>query len=214
MSDAAALDTEQDDECIIVSYSKHDITQDDIARREQILNTLASLSVVANNILPPDSKLNDESLDRFLHVVRETSDFETQSVQYLEFPDMIVASQSNKSLQIIGGNCTDHWRCIFFDGTKLRVYDSLPNCSYDKLAAKEKNYIHRRYPTISQNDIIFEKVQTQPDGISCGIYAAAFATTVALGGNPCEEKYSKKVKCMREHLYKIIEGNKLLPFPK
>lgn len=151
-------------------------------------------------------------MDLFLRIVRDTSDFETQSA--LEFPTLIEASRSNKSLQIIGGNCSDHWRCIFFDGTKLRVYDSLPYCTYEKLLTKEKNYIRLRYPTISQNDIIFEKVETQPDFICCGIYAAAFATTVALGGNPCQEKYSKNVKCMREHFYKILESNKLLHFPK
>ena len=49
--------------------------------------------------------------------------------------------------------------------------------------------------------------------VCCGVYAAAFATTIALGDNPCKEKYSKDVKCMREHLFKIIEGKKWLPFP-
>lgn len=213
---AAAVDTEQDDDCVIVSYSndKRDLTKDDVARYKKILDDMiAPLSLVKENVLPIHSKLNDESLDRFLRVVRETSLFETESVLYLEFPQMIVASQSDKSLQIIGGNCSDHWRCIFYDGTKLRVYDSLPDCTYDKLVDKEKNYIHRRYTKISESDIIFEKVQTQPDCTSCGIYAAAFATTIALGGNPCDEKYSKNMKLMRQHFVKIIEGNRLLPFP-
>lgn len=133
---------------------------------------------------------------------------------YLEYHHIIEASRTDKSLQIIGGNCSDHWRCIFFDGTKLRVYDSLPGCTYDKLVHKEKNYIHRRYPQISANDIIFEKVQVQPDGTCCGIYAAAFATTVALGGNPCNEKYSNRVEYMRQHFLNIIIENELSPFPK
>ncbi|KAL6416526.1 hypothetical protein ACFW04_013389 [Cataglyphis niger] len=120
-------------------------------------------------------------------IIIKTSSFETQSVLYLEYPHIIVASHSDKSVQIIGGNCSNHWRCIFFDGTKLRVYDSLPGCTYDKLVAKKK--------------VIYIFVETQPDGTSCGIYAAAFATTAVLGGNPCKEKYSKKY-------------NKLLPFPK
>jgi len=81
------------------------------------------------------------------------------------------------------------------------VYDSLPGCTYDKLVPKEKNYINRRYPLVNKNNIIFEKVQTQPDGICCGIYAAAFATTIALGGNPCKEKYSTDVKYMRQHFF-------------
>jgi len=82
------------------------------------------------------------------------------------------------------------------------------------LVPKEKNYIRRRYPQINENSIIFEKVQTQPDSICCGIYAAAFATTVALGGNPCNEKYSNDVKYMRKHFLKIVVENKLSPFPK
>lgn len=127
---------------------------------------------------------------------------------------MIEASRSDKSLQIIGGNCNDHWRCIFFDGTKLRVYDGLPGCTYDKLAAEEKEYIHLRSPKISKYNIIFEKVQTQPDYTCCGIFAAAFATTVALGGNPSNEKYSSDAQCMRRPLVKISESNKLLLFPQ
>ncbi|XP_067216539.1 uncharacterized protein [Linepithema humile] len=213
-----ALHEEQDDDCIIVSYSsnKRDITEDDMVRHKKLLDdTFISFSSIKKNVLPITSQLNDESLDQFLRIIRETSCFETQSVLYLQYPHIIEASHSDKSLQIIGGNCSNHWRCIFFDGTKLRVYDSLPGCTYDKLVAEEKNYIHLRYPKVNSSfDITFEKVQTQPDGISCGIYAAAFATTIVLGGNPCEKKYSKDVKCMREHFCKIIESNKLLPFPK
>jgi len=212
---ATALTMEQDDDCVIVSTSvKRDITEDDMARHRKILDdTIPPLSTVKDNILPINSKINDESLDLLLRIIRETSCFETQSVLYLEFPHIITASRSDKSIQIIGGNCSDHWRCIFFDGTKLHVYDSLPGCTYDKLVSKEKKYIHLRYPTINQSDIMFEKVHTQPDGTSCGIYAAAFATTIALGGNPCNEKYSKDIKCMRQHFVKIIENNKLMPFP-
>lgn len=84
----------------------------------------------------------------------------------------------------------------FFYGNKFRVYDSLLGCKYDKLVPKEKNYIHRRYLQLNENNIIFEKVQAQPDGTCCGIYAAAFATTIALGGNSCNEKYSNDVKYM------------------
>ncbi|KYM99282.1 hypothetical protein ALC62_09978 [Cyphomyrmex costatus] len=202
----AAENMEQDDDCVIIGYTSNtDITEDDMARHKRILDdSIASDNLVEKNVLPVNSKINDESLDRLLRLIRETSSFEIQSVQYIEFPHMIVASQSDKSIQIIGGNCSDHWRCIYFDGTKLNVYDSVPNCTYNKLTAKEKNYIQRRYPKISQSDIIFKQVQAQPDGTSCGIYAAAFATTVALRGNPCDEKYSKDVKCMRQHFMKIV----------
>lgn len=108
---ATSLDSEQDDDCVIVSYSndKWELTENDIARQKRILDdTIASLSSVRENVLPIHSKLNDESLNRFLRVVRETTLFETQSVLYLEFPHLIAASRSDKSLQIIGGNCSDH----------------------------------------------------------------------------------------------------------
>jgi hypothetical protein len=210
-----AVDTDEDDDCVIVSYtSSQDINGDNTARWKVFLNeNIPDISQVKDNVLPKNSELNDESLDRFLRVVRETSPFETQNVLYIAFPDMIEASRSDKSLQIIGGNCSGHWRCLFFDGSKLHVYDSLPGCTYDKLVADEKYYIQHRYPTISQSDIIYEQVDAQPDAYSCGIYAAAFATTVALGGNPCNERYSINVRSMREHFIKIIEDNKLLPFP-
>ncbi|XP_036150394.1 uncharacterized protein LOC118648181 isoform X2 [Monomorium pharaonis] len=214
-SNNAAVNIE-DDDCVIVSFTKEmqNKTDKQMASVKKYLDEeIPLISDIKKNVLPINSRLDDVSLAQFLRVVRETSQFETQNVLYIAFPDMIEASQSNKSLQIIGGNCSDHWRCIFFDGNKLHVYDSLPNCTYERLVAEEKNYIHRRYPKISQNDIIYEKVQTQPDGTSCGIYAAAFATTVALGDSPCNKKYSKDVKCMRQHFIRIIENNKLMPFP-
>jgi len=79
------------------------------------------------------------------------------------------------------------------------------SCTYDKLAAEEQNYIHFCYLKISQNDITFEKVQLQPDGTSCGIYDAAFATTIALGDNPCNKKIFQEYE-MYETFYKNYRG--------
>ncbi|XP_036149752.1 uncharacterized protein LOC118647911 [Monomorium pharaonis] len=209
---------EQDDDCTYIGTSHKDVTEEDKARRQINLDEVViPVSLVRENVLS-DNMLNDESLDSFLRVIRETTQFQTQSVQYQGCLDYIDASQSNKSVQIIEGKSLwtgdgiAHWRCIFYDGTKLYVYDSIPNCKYDKLAAKEKNYIHLRYPKIKLSDIIFEKVDTQPDSTSCGIYSAAFATTIVLGGNPCNVKYSRNMKSMRQHFMKIIESNKLLAF--
>lgn len=155
--------------------------------------------------------MNDESLDRFLRVIRETSQFETQSVQYLEFPKLLDSSTSNNNLQIIGGNCTDHWQYIFFDGSKLHVYDSIPGYTYNKLANKEKTYIRKRFPQVNVSDIFVKKCKY--NCTCCSIYAAAFATTVALGRDPCEENYSNDVMHMRRHFLTIIESHKLTFFP-
>lgn len=182
-NDTETQSTDKDDDCVFVSYTKRaDLTKKELAKRKKILdNMIAPLFIVKKNVMSNNNKLNDESLDSFLHVIRETTCFETQSVLYIEYPEEIDASQSDKSLQIIGGNCTDHWRCLFFDGSLPHVYDSLPGCTYEKLAYKEKEYIHRRYLGIKQNDIIFEKVIKQPNSTCCGIYAAAFTTSIVLG---------------------------------
>ena len=123
ISAVTAVDMDQDDDYVIVSNtSSQDINEDNTARWKVFLDeNIPDISQVKDNVLPANSRLNDESLDRFLRVVRESSPFETQNVLYIAFPRMIEASRSDKSLQIIGGNCSGHWRCLFFDGSKLHV---------------------------------------------------------------------------------------------
>lgn len=58
-----------------------------------------------NVSLPKYSQLNDESLDKFLRVIREISCFEIKNVQYVEYPDLIEPCYI-KNVQIIGGNYT------------------------------------------------------------------------------------------------------------
>ena len=114
------------DDCIIVSHITNYIpTAHEMASRRRVLDERQiPLSSVKENVLSKYSKLNDDSLDIFLRILVKTSCFETQSVHYIEYPELIIASD-RKSIQILGGNCTDHWRCIFFDETKLYVYDSI-----------------------------------------------------------------------------------------
>lgn len=70
----AAPETEQDDDCFITKNSnkKRDLNEDNMARHTKFLdNAILSLSLVKKNVLPINSKLNDESLDLFLHIVRD-----------------------------------------------------------------------------------------------------------------------------------------------
>lgn len=82
------------------------------------------------------------------------------------------------------------------------------------MSKAEQLYINARFPILAPSDISFPQVQRQPDATSCGIYAAAFATDVVLGKNPCEEKYSNDVESMRRHFINIIVTNELSPFPR
>ena len=126
-------------------------------------------------------------------------------------PTLVEPVQSTRSVQLIGGNRTDHWRCLAFDGARLYAYDSLPNGKYG-LVNEENEYIRLRYPMIREIDISFEKVQKQPAGVSCGIYATAFATSVVLRRDPCKEKYSNDEVLMRRHFVRIIEDKSLALF--
>ena len=172
---------EESDECIIVSHEiRKGFTPEDAKLFRQALdNKTHCLSSIRDIVLPVGSRLNDESLD--LRIVRQKYQFETQSVGYMYCHHTLVEPvRSKRSIQIIGGNATDHWRCVHFDGAKLRVYDSPPGDKYGNLVDEEKEYIRLQYPTIRENDITFEKVQQQPVGVSCGIYACAFATSVVM----------------------------------
>ncbi|XP_076549399.1 uncharacterized protein LOC117605294 [Osmia lignaria lignaria] len=67
-------------DCVIVSHSVQEENYTDKAVRYYILETaVCSITDVKKNVLPVKSKLTDESLDRFLRVVRETTPFETQT---------------------------------------------------------------------------------------------------------------------------------------
>ena len=206
----------EDDNRIIVSHNtdKGFTPEGAKAFRKTLDNKTHSLTRIKSNVLPVGSRLDDDSLDEFLRIVRTKYGFETQSVQYMYcHPTLVEPVESTRSIQLIGGNRTDHWRCLAYDGSRLRVYDSLPSGKYE-LVNEEKEYIRLRYPTIREIDITFKKVQQQPVGVSCGIYASAFATSVVLGRDPCEERYSNDEVLIRRHFVRIIENESLTLFPQ
>lgn len=88
-------------------------------------------------------------------------------------------------MHIIGGNSNRHRCCVYYDGSSVMIYDNLNRCDYVRLHEEEKRYLHRRYPHIEKKDIFLQPVTQQPDQYTCGVYAAAFATTIALGGDCC-----------------------------
>ena len=59
--------------------------------------------------------------------------------------------------------------------------------------------------------ILSKFVQQQGNGEACGVYAIAFATSLANSGNPEKESYDKKN--IRPHLVECLEIGKAIPFP-
>ena len=60
-------------------------------------------------------------------------------------------------------------------------------------------------------DLIYEDVDMQPNGIDCGLYSLAFATTLCSGGDPVKLHYHNDQ--MRSHLMKCLENGVVEPFP-
>jgi len=76
----------QDDDCLIISYwcKKQDISTDMVRHKKLLDETFAPISMIKKYVLST-SELNDESLDIFLHIIRETFCFETQCAVFRIF---------------------------------------------------------------------------------------------------------------------------------
>ena len=187
-------------------------SQQGIAILEGLRRDIRTDEVIAD-VLMPKSLLNDTSIDLFQNIVEANSDFRFHPTSYFAYYTYIEPCTAGQCMQIIGGNQNRHWCCVYYDGSKVSIYDSLCRCEYTLISAEEKRYIHKRYPRITPADILMQPVTKQPDQYSCGVYAAAFATAIALGRDPCYEKYSLDASKMRAHLARIVEQQQLLPFP-
>lgn len=199
-----------------VAISDYGGTEAPTVEEVTLLETLheqASPDAVRTDILTTNSMLDDTSIDKFLSVIKGTNQFDTTTSLWLTHRNFIKSSKSSRDITIIGGNTTRHWRCLHFDGAQLFVYCSLGCDRYDKLSKEEIRFIELKYTNVKPDNVFFPVVQRQVDGTSCGVFAAAFATTIVLGGNPSHKVYSKDVMALRKHLLTIIESRKLSAFP-
>ncbi|KAM0727548.1 hypothetical protein ACS0PU_005797 [Formica fusca] len=168
------------------------------------------------NVLNENSWLDDRPLNEIMKIIENNTEFHRVDVLFINALHWIDPTFT-QDVQIVGGDqAGNHWHCIYYDGIKLHIYDSLyfATYSYDNLTLSERNYIKKRYPNLTKNNIIFEKVTKQPYLTSCGIFAAAFAVSIALGENPSNKTYSRDIQKMRRHCLKVIKKKILLPFPE
>ncbi|XP_043472427.1 uncharacterized protein LOC122505072 [Leptopilina heterotoma] len=88
-----------------------------------------------------------------------------------------------------------HWCCIHYVNHKLRIYDSL----YNNLNELQNIYLSILFPHCPK--IVFPFVQRQSNGIDCGVFAIAFATSIMLGKDPyLTDCYQNNVCLNDEHL--------------
>ena len=186
---------------------------------QQMLVDLVNVQVdqdqIILSILQEFKLLYDEAIQAFLEILQAYSPhLEIHEVQHFFWRKLLRPAKKEKHLQIIGGQLSDHWICLYYDGKALFILDSKYKSRIELYGEKEKRYIQKRYPHINFNDIKLVHVTQQPDGYSCGVYAAAFATEIAMGNTPLGKEFSENPMKMRKHLAEIVRSKILVPFPE
>jgi hypothetical protein len=116
---------------------------------------------------------------------------------------------STKYLQFLHvNNC--HWILIANTGefpmNVVQIYDSL----YTSVSnATKKNICN--FVNVAENELVLKvmNVQQQSDGSSCGVFAAAFAVSLAFGCDPTHLIFFQ----IREHLASCLQAGNLERFP-
>ncbi|XP_034944129.1 uncharacterized protein [Chelonus insularis] len=96
--------------------------------------------------------------------------------------------------------------CTIYDAKNLYIYDSTNNKT---LNSSQKIYLERLYHDYFENKkpIHFLKVQQQPNGLDCGVFAIAFATSLAFNEKP--ENLIYDYPLIRKHLLEIFKSQTL-----
>ena len=115
------------------------------------------------------------------------------------------------SLQVLLVNC-NHWvvasTCGTNNNTDITIYDSMYSFIHDHTKLLLSHLVHttQKFFTVS-----VANVNKQAGGNDCGLFAAAYCTSIAYGQNPSSFVYDQAV--MRKHLLKCLEAKHMTPFP-
>ena len=156
--------------------------------------------------------LSGDHMNRFADILRMTTQFSPQNVFFIGALEFVQALPVHrKHIQLLSDNLTHvdsitHWICIFYDGLTINVYDSLNRST---LSPTQFDFLHRMFP--HHPPVVFRRTQRQPNSVDCGVFALAFASSLAIGIDPAGEEYCHQK--MREHLASIFETNVIHRFP-
>jgi hypothetical protein len=126
----------------------------------------------------------------------------------LEFPP----AQGDQWLQLIH-NGSNHWVCVakgFSQPNHVLVYDSMPSTPWknDHILSCMSSLLYTQEKKMTY---IVKSCQRQSNGYDCGVFAIAFATSLANGEDPASRLYNPKK--LRAHLVDCLASGTLTPFP-
>ena len=116
---------------------------------------------------------------------------------------------SDGSIQIHHTN--NHWVVSHMENKQVFIYDSLNPTTLSEELGKQLCLMYERGKENGATSVELANIQAQSNGVDCGLYAVANATTIAFGEDPEEKLY--KDKEMRQHLMQCFEAQILTPFP-
>ena len=155
----------------------------------------------------PRSMLTDLHMHKFMELV---PNLHMQSTLLLQSLINIEQNPSGRQfVQILfrGPINLGHWICVWYNGDVLHIFDSLN----EGLQDDHKKYISRLFSNSDMLNIVYEIVQIQKQPYNCGLFAIAFATSIAFGICPCNVIFEENL--MRIHLKKVFIENTLQMFP-
>ena len=119
------------DETIANRYIMEEETEEEERIVLRALYVIINVDIVIENILNINDMIDDETIQLFLQIVEENgSQYEMHPIIYYRFwrhlSQKFIGYHGKDHLQIISGHEKyKHWICIHFDGTYLRIYDSI-----------------------------------------------------------------------------------------
>ena len=119
--------------------------------------------------------------------------FQNTVIGKLQKFDVILTK--NNYIQILHDSSL-HWVCVANMESRKKdneiryLYDSLKNKHISKDVTSQ--IASFTYHPVPQLTILSKSIQQQGNSVDCGVYAIAFATSLAYGGNPEKESCHKK----------------------
>lgn len=181
------------------------------------------------SVILQGQKLLDDHIDYFAYLLSNQFGYHCVESWKVQLPNLLIPLDPSKEhIQILHSRdseythiendnfASDHWVCSFYNTKKIYIFDSARTVTADnELHEKHKIVLRRLYPNFvfNSNTVEFPPVQKQKGCNDCGIYAIAFAVSLALGSWPVESLVRYDYNQMRPHLIEIFKSNLITGFP-